>query len=372
MDAHFHAYCIKYELLDKFIYPIAKSQIIKTMNIFISLDDLLHSLHNPPMNAQFQVAGRDAGKQLVSNIINTIAHYRYWAIKHHIVVKVFAIHTSTIRSFKNNIHLPKYRQHFKDINKIEHTSCYFVNTAIQESLPILQIISKYTPGIYIIDSKYLEPSMIPLYISEELSNADWNLLISRDTYDLQYSYRQKWSMLSPNKDFVNIIDREGIWNYVNIRERVYKDVDGKKNLLYPFELYILSKAVVGDKYRSIPRLRKIGWKTLFNYLDQIIEENPGASVTTLKIKLIEKIQTHAKKVTNEVFNANLSCINIDLQKESMLEIDKTLIYSQIIDIPDYDNLQEMNRTRFMKFPLNLKFLCNQSVNTTTPFDNYPL
>lgn len=356
--------------MDKFIYPIARTNTIKSVNFFINLDDVFHSFHNPLVNNAFQVAGRDAGIQLVSNIINLIAHYRFWAVKHNLSVKVFAVFTSTLRSFKNNIYIPKYRQHFKDTNAIEYTSCYFVNNAIQEAIPILPIIAKYTPGIYIIDSKYLEPSMIPLYIADELSTADWNLLISRDTYDLQYSYRQKWSMLSPRKDFTAIIDREGIWNYIARRENVYKDGDlENRNLLYPFELFILAKAIVGDRFRSIPRLRKIGWKTLFKYLDQVIEENPGASIWTLKIKLIELVKGNGK-VSNETMNCNLSSINVDMQKDSMLEIDKTLINSQIIDIPDYDNLQEINRTKFMRFPLNLKFLCNTSYKPpTNPFDD---
>ena len=366
MDAYFHGYMVKYTLLDKFIYPIARTNHIKSINIFINLDDVLHSFHNPLVNAQFQIAGRDAGIQLVSNIINLIAHYRYWAIKHGLFVKIFATFTSTLRSFKNNIYIPKYRQHFKDTNSIEYTSCYFVNNAIQEATPILPIIAKYTPGIYIIDSKYLEPSMVPLYIADELIHADWNILVSRDTYDLQYSYRQKWSMLSPKKDFMSIIDREGIWNYIAQRENIYKDGELEaRNLLYPFDLFILAKAAVGDRFRSIPRLRKIGWKTLFKYLDKIMDENKDASTTTLKIKLIDRIR--GKKISNETLNCNLSSINIDIQKDSMLEIDKTLIYSQIIDIPDYDNLQELNRTRFMKFPLNLKFLCNTPYSIT-PFD----
>lgn len=360
---------VKYTTLDKFIYPITRVNYIKKINIFINLDDVFHSFHNPLVNSHFQMSGRDAGIQLISNVMNLIGHYRYWAVKHGFSVKVFAIYTTRLRSFKNNIYIPNYRKHFKDTNAIEYTACYFVNNAIQEASPIFPVFSKYIPEIYIVDSKYLEPSMIPLYIADEVSTADWNMLVSRDTYDLQYSYRQGWSMLSPHRDFMSIIDKEGIWNYIATRENVYKnDEVGVKKILYPFELFILAKAIVGDKFRSIPRLKKVGWKTLFKYLDQILEENPDASIRTLQIKLIEKIKENGK-VSNDMINSNLSSINIDLQKESMLEIDKTLIYSQIIDIPDYDNLQELNRTKFMKFPINLKFLCNRPFNAT-PFDDY--
>jgi hypothetical protein len=234
------------------------------------------------------------------------------------------------------------------------------------SLPLLPIISKYIPDIYVIDSKYLEPSMIPLFIAEEVSKMDWNLLVSRDSYDLQYSYRNKWSLMTPKGENSKVVNQHGIWNYVNFKEKVFKD---PVDLKYPYSLYILAKAAVGDKYRSIPRLRKIGWKTLFKFLDEVMEENPSASELTLKIKLIEKIKGKSN-LTNEAINDNLNSINIDLQKEAMMEIDKTLITSQIIDVPDYNNLQELNRTQFSQYPLNLQFLCNTTrINEPkSPFD----
>ena len=100
-----------------------------------------------------------------------------------------------------------------------------------------------------------------------------------------------------------------------------------------------------------------------------MEENPSASDVTLKVKLIEKIKGKSN-LTNETINANLNAINIDLQRDAMLEIDKTLITSQLIDVPDYDNLQELNRTQFLKYPLNIQFLCNTSSikKHTSPFD----
>ena len=151
-----------------------------------------------------------------------------------------------------------------------------------------------------------------------------------------------------------------------MKERVFKE---EVDLKYPYELYILAKAVVGDRYRSIPRLRRIGWKTLFKMLDQVMEENPGAGNTTLKLKLIEKVKGKSS-LTNEMINANLNAINIELQKDSMMKIDRTLVDDQIIDVPDYNNLQEMNRTKFMEYPINLQFLCNTKERTgpMTPFD----
>lgn len=366
MDSHFNGYKARYEIMNHFMLPICNSQIVSSMNIFINLDDLFHILHNPLINDEFQVCGKDAPKQLLSNIFNLIGHYRYWAIKNHYSCKVYAIYTTTIRSFKNNVYIPSYRDHFKIINATENTKCYFVNNAIQLTTPILSVISKYVPDVYIIDSKYLEPSMIPYYIATEIHQADWNLLVSRDPYDLQYAYRNRWSLLTPKGDNSNVINQYGIWNYVNQKEKVFKD---EIDLHYPYSLYVLAKAVVGDRYRSIPRLRRIGWKTLFKMLDQVMEENLSAGETTLKLKLIEKVKGRSS-LTNEMINANLNAINIELQTESMMQIDRSLINDQIIDVPDYNNLQEMNRTKLMDYPINLQFLCNtkEKKGPVTPFD----
>lgn len=366
LDSHFNGYKTKYDILNKYMLPICTSQIVNSLNIFINLDDLFHMMHNPLINNEFQICGRDAPKQLISNIFNLIAHYRYWAIKNHFTCKVYGIYTTTIRSFKNNIYIPQYRERFKQINAKENAGCYFVNNALELAMPMIPIISKYIPDIYLIDSKYLEPSVIPLFISEEVNPASWNIIVSRDPYDLQYAYRNKWSMITPKGDYSRVVNQEGIWDYVNFREKVFKD---DRPLNYPYDLFILAKASVGDKYRSIPKLRKIGWKTLFKYLDQVMDENPSTSVTTLKLKLIEKIKGRSK-LTNDQINDNLNVINIDLQKEAMLEIDKTVVMSQIIDVPDYENLQELNRVQFLKYPLNIQFLCNTSSISAhkSPFD----
>ena len=367
MDSHFNSYKVKYDMLNQFMVPINNSHIIQSMNVFINLDDLFHNMHNPLINSEFQVCGQDAPKQLISNVFNLLAHYRYYCIKNHWKCRVYGIYTSTIRSFKNNIYTVNYRDKFKKIYADENATYYFVNNAIKSAYSLMSIISKYIPDVYLIDSKYLEPSIVPMYISNNHNPNCWNMLISRDPYDLQYSYKSRWSMITPKGEYSRLINQTGIWDYVNFKERVYTDPNIK--LHYPYNLYILARAIVGDVYRSIPRLRKIGWKTLFKYMDQVMEENPDASEVTLKIKLIEKIKGKSS-LTNEDINSNLNSINVDLQVESMMALDKSLIDHQIIDVPDYDNLQELNRIHFLKYPLNIQFLCNTSLISESkgPFD----
>jgi hypothetical protein len=320
----------------------------------------------PLINNEFQICGTNAGKQLTSNIFNLLGHYRNWAIKNRIKVKVFGIYTTTLRSFKNAIYVENYRKKFKDNYDSQNATYYFINEAIKNSTPVLPIICNYVPDVYLIDSKYLEPCIVPYYISNEVFKMDWNLLISRDPYNLQYSYKDKWSLISPKGENSRFIKKTDLWNYLNVKERIYKD---PIDLKYNHELYIFAKSVVGDKYRSVPRLRKIGWLTLFKYLDEIIEKYKDSSYTTMQLQLLELLKGE-KKITDADINNNLSVISVENQIDTLNEIDKSGILSQIRDIPDYENLKYLNTTQFIKFPLNLQFLCNELVEykKKTPFD----
>jgi hypothetical protein len=366
VDIHFNSYKVRYELLNIFLRPIQTTHSIRSVNIFVDIDDLFHMLHMPLINNEFQVCGTNAGKQLASNIFNLLGHYRNWAIKNRLKVKVYGIYTTTLRSFKNSIYVTDYRKKFKDTNDPQNASYFFINEAIKMCAPLLPLISNYIPDVYLIDSKYLEPCIIPYFISQDIFKMDWNILISRDTYNLQYSYKDKWSLISPKGENSNLIRKTDLWNYLNIRERIYKD---PVDLKYNHNLYIFAKSIVGDKFRSVPRLRKIGWITIFKYLDEIIEKYGDSSYTTMQVQLLELLKGQ-KKITDEDINNNLSVISIENQIETLNEIDRSSILNQIKDIPDYENLKYLNTTQFMKFPINLQFLCNELVEykKKSPFD----
>lgn len=350
MDIHFNMYKVKYARLNQYFQTIKNSQPIHSINIFINLDDFFHSIHRPLTNNEFQMCGSNASKQLLSNLFNLLGHYYNWGIRHQQVpTRVFGVYTSTIRSFKNRIYLPDYRKRFRDNMDPMNTSYYFINEAIRDTMPLLTVTSNYIPNLYMIDSKYLEPSMIPFYLEEEVYPGDWNILISRDVYDVQYAYKDRWTLISPKGDNSYILNRGMIWNYVNNREKIFKE---ERSLQYNHELYVFVKAVIGDTYRAIPRLRKIGWKTIFKYLDEMQEKYGEHANRVLEEDFLIKM-LQAKSVDRNSFENNFAATDVALQKKVMMEIDRSCIDSQLLDIPDYDNVAELNRTKLYKFPMNL-------------------
>ena len=358
MDVHFNGYKCKYELLNSWIKPYTNSMKIKKVRIFINLDDFFHSLFKPMTNNEFEVYGKDAPKQFLSNVFNLLAHYRYWAIKQKYDVEVYGFYT-TGKTFKNSIFHGEYRE--KSQSYIYGEKYFYIHSAIQSSIDMIAMISSYIPKVYVVDTKYLEPSILPAYIEETRDSVDLNILISRDIYDLQYAYRDKWVYISPKGDNSSFIHKGNMWDYINYKEQIYSD---KRNLAYPPRMLVLARAIVGDKYRNIPRLRSIGWKTLFKYLDKVEEDMTDNSYIILEVKLRELLK--GKLITDSQLQANINCIDIEQQISIMTEIDKSILDRQITDIEDFENLKMLNKIHLSKYPLNLKFLCDtiqQPVNT---------
>lgn len=350
MDVHFNAYKCKYESMNQWIQPFVRSMNVKKIRIFVNLDDFFHSLFKPMTDNEFEVCGKDAGKQFLSNVFNLLAHYRYWAIKSKYDVEVYGFYSSS-KVYKNGIFHDKYRA--KASSYLHSDKYYYVKDAIKSSLDMISIIASYIPGVYIIDTQYLEPSILPAYITEMKKPVDLNILISRDIYDLQYAYRDRWVYISPKGDNSSFIHRGNMWDYINYKEKIYSD---GRELRYPPKMLILARAIVGDKYRDIPRLRSIGWKTLFKFLDQIqlrIEEN---NYILLEMELRELLK--GKLITDSALQKNINCIDIDQQIAILTEIDKAVIDKQLNDVEDFENLKMLNKMKLSRYPLNLKFLCD--------------
>ena len=258
------------------------------------------------------------------------------------------------------------RKHFCDLNHELNGEYYFVNQAIRESEKLFRIMSQYIDKVYIIDSRFLEPSVIPLWFSENVFRASWNIVVSRDLYDLQYSYMDTWSFIYPKGENTRMFDRSNMWEMIASVEKVKEYSTNYDPSLFP-----LTFSVVGDPYRNIPRIKRVGWKTLFSILKRVSKYAEDRTKTTLQILLCQELVS--KNTSMESITNNLNAIDIEAQYARIGDIEKADLQSQIIDVPDYENLLELNQMYFSKYPINLPFLTEQkefSNRAKNPFGIY--
>jgi hypothetical protein len=361
MDAYFNGYKARYDQINEYLGIVERSQYIKSMDIFINLDDVFHRLHRPTANEEVQIMGISAIKHCAVNIINLIAHYKWWATKHGIRARVFAIYTSSRDVFKNRAFVPEYRAHHADINRPDNQKFFFINDAISHGIPIAKNICDYVKDVFLIDSKYLEPSIIPLYLKQEgIACYDWNMLISKDEYDFQYAYRDNWFFVIPQGENSHFINRQTMWSFLVQKAKLQKQYN---SALYHHNLYPLGLAIVGNKLRSIPRLKSIGWGTIFKYLDTVteVDTNSPEVVSSRLLGLLD-----SKGVKPEIIQKNLAAVSVDTQVSTMGAIDKAMITDQIKYTEDHEVLGVLNAQYFEEYPINIPFLIS-SIGDPKPF-----
>ena len=271
---------MRYKILNEAFLPARASRGVKSVNIFINIDDFFHKLHRPYISQEFQLTGQNVYKEIVSNFINLIGHYKNWGVKENLSPSIFLYYT-TSRSFKNMVHLNSYRDHYLKITEITNQDFFQINSIVMQSIRLLPAIVKYIPHAYCIDTKYMEPSAIPLLLSE-IYEADWNLLVTRDEFEYQYLMYDNWSIISPRGMDSLFMNKSNLW------EVVAKNAKLEEPVYFDASVYLPLKAIIGDKYRGIPRLARIGWKTAIYWMSEVANRE-GENIIELQMSRLNEL-----------------------------------------------------------------------------------
>ncbi len=365
MDFYFHARQVKFDVLHKLIGPIIRTHQIQNVNVFINLDDILHKLHNPQIDKDLTVSKSNTIVRLTSDIINLAAHYREYMMREGWNTKVYLFYTSSTKGpFRNTVYRHSYRDHFININANTNQNYAHLNMAIPGVLNLTKSIVQYIEGVYLIDSSFIEPSVAPMILNS-LYPADFNFIVTRDEYDYQYVIYPGWAIIyaDSDEDKSVLITSYNLWNSIATKEKIDKE---KFSLNYQASLYPFALSIIGNKYRGIPKIRKCGWVTVLKVIDDLSKEPSGISSVSLREKAVDKLRGKSK-VTMEDINANLACTDIYMQftrfhVESNPSIQADFS-TQMIDIPDYENLLTVDRIYFKDYHLNIPFLTKQMPNS---------
>lgn len=357
MDVHFNAMKIKFDELNELTKPILSSSRLNSVNIFINLDDINFRFRNVRSNQEFQCCGAGAFKQYASNVFNLAAHYRQWAFRKGMSSKIYVYYTTAMGGFSSNVLVNGYRSRYVDDCNVNNSNCFYVNTTIDAAGPFMKQISEYIDGVYIIDTKSEEPSVLPYLISIERP-ADWNFVITKDRIELQYALYDRFSVLYPSTSYgARLINNSNLWNFISMKECISSPYVSN----FDPRLYFSILGVVGDGKRSVPKVKRIGWKSIFDYLDEIWEKNRDHSIYTMMDALEEKISSKGTDAYG-IFKNNLLALSMKSRYESISMANKEYILMQLIDMIDYESLNQMNRdpALFANWPINIAFLTEQS------------
>lgn len=362
MDIYFNAMKIKFADLNSITSNLIDNNNIHSANIFINLEDINSRFRTVKFNQEFQACGADAFKRYASNVFNLAAHYKQWASRLNISSKIYVYYTTAMGGFTSSVYNHSYRKDYIAKCDVRYSDSYYVNQTISQADNLLKTISKYIDGLYIIDSKGEEPSLIPYMISQH-NPADWNFIITKDMFEFQYVNHPKFSIIYPSTTHgPEIINAGNLWEFVG-RKTYTPNISANK---FDPRLFLSVMGIMGDKRRSIEKLKRIGWTSIFDYLEKIWEKDKDHSFFTMQEALTDKVKSLGQDAVDR-YCSNVLAMSMKSVYEITPEASKELIMLQIADVPDKESLELINRDPMIlgNYPINLGFLLNGHTQKTT-------
>ena len=334
---------------------------VKNVCIYINLESVYNSFRSVKtekrLNKMTEKEIKIVYRQVISNIINIAAHYRKYFSRHKIKTYIFYYYneiTDEYHDYNNTATCPGYREHFFD--SLHDMNRMSVNGIVEEMLPFLKIITEYIEGVYTIEVKHVESSIVPFYFFMENPNqTNMNIIISKDIYDLQYTNYNSLVISRAGSEPV-LITKRNVMKYLAWKF----DMKMEKPLHPKLLPFILS--CIGDKKRSIEKIPgRMGFKTVVRELWKLYDEGYiyDSDTDTMSIQnllhVLNKGEYKLVKVESLASDimSNFKAIDFEEQYRMISKHQKTLIQRQLVDKTDPGALQDINERYFEDFPIQV-------------------
>lgn len=197
-------------------------------------------------------------------------------------------------------------------------------------------------GVYLIEADSIESSLVPHIIKKDTPANEINMIVSTDRYDYQY-VNKDYYIIRPKKADSYMIDKNNLMHILKLEDKIVNNITVGSHF-YPFILSLL-----GDKYRNIEKIKRVGLASLLKIIHGAIEN----SIISKDVSNINILSGIMKEEFKGLLLQNFYCTDIDTQF-SMLNIkDLYSITSQLTDKFDNVTLKKINNEYFKQHPLFL-------------------
>lgn len=355
LDKIFNSHKVKYATMELLFQDVEVHKMISRVNVFINLESIFHLFHNTMM--ENMVHSMDKGEtaefyvSCISNAINLAAHYRRFFTKNRIKSNIILFMCGYDEESKQNnqMYVDTYREKFI-YNYTENPNYTLLNELFFSAFRSIKNVAEYIEDVHLVKSTRVESSLIPLVLlDQKVLDGQINIMVSRDTYDLQYTSKG-FLVLFPKGESSVLVTKDNLFRVLRNKYEFKGDRDLPSYLLS----FIL--AVTGDKKRNLGKLKGVSWKKvysdlckLFKKLDIDEDEYVGFEAVAGCIKTNPNDEDDKRQ---KLIN-NYLCIDLDRQLGMVSEPQAMEITSQLINRYEVDTLENLNSTKFALAPINV-------------------
>lgn len=324
------------------------------VNIFISMETIIKLLTSIQELERRLRLNKEFPTIIISDILNLAGHYKRFFVNNGFDTRIY-LYATSLES--DDFPQRKYNEDFRSYYLVKYNDnpkfAYFTDNFKSDILPQVKTYCDFIPGVYYLDSKNIDGSVVPYLIASEDPSRK-NVIISGELFETQYaqipgflsyviSINGGVHVTSSTSQFLQRLTRKG--------EDDIKDMIELYSSSHSIYTSLLS--VLEDRARCISGLNGVGPKTLERYLLQGLERNE-ITVNTKSPEIIGEV-FHDQYIKDDFVN-NFYCLSVPDMYQEMTNADKLKILNQRMDRYDLNSLQILNATTFYKHPIRLENL----------------
>lgn len=340
MDLYFNMFKIKYSKLDELLAYVEFDEGEEII-IYINIESILKKLTSTITDRENVMFGDRRNLILTSCVFNLIAHYRYYFHKRSVCSKIFVYGPESMdMKYLNREYNKDYRTHSALLNTDKTTS---IGNTYKDSIKMIKTMLTYVEGVNFITSGIIEPSVVPLVLTEYFRTENKkNFIVTDDKYDYQY-IKDYFTILKPRLEKSSIIDHGNIMDVLKEKTKCVNIPNPDINFL-PFIISIL-----GDKYRNIDKVKGFGISKIYNEINKGLKND----IITNEVNNINSLISLIPENYQNDFAINYMTTSIYEQYKKLSDVEIKYIINQIIDKHDGGYMKVINDEYFIEYPLNI-------------------
>ena len=351
----FNSMQITYPTLDQIITKMDFIEPNDTVNVFLNIESLIRNLSMVrDVERKIYMAGDDFSTLIASKIINYAAHYKSFFRRNNLRTYVYLYMTDFNSTMFNESEInPDYRCYYRTKYTKNPKFTQLSEAMEKKIIPMVSTILEFIEGVYFINTLNIEATVVPMVIGS-LNPTRKNIIISSDKVETQYSFKNNYRMIYLKRGAGSSVMTGSLLDFIaEITKRPKDTILNEGGSLYSNRgFYILLLSVLGDKYRTVEGISKVGYSTLSRMISKGIDENIITSSTT-NPELLSRIFDDS--VVKDVID-NYNILDLERRYEMLTKEQVNTITSMLIDKSDIRSLQKLNGTNFYKYNLNLEAL----------------
>lgn len=340
LELYFNMFKIKYSKLDELLRNITFEKGEEII-IYISLESILKKITSTITDRENIMIDSKRNLILTSCIFNLIAHYRYYFNKKSVCSRIYIYGPESVDvNYLNREYNKDYRTRMLLLNTEETTS---IGKTYSESIKMIKTILTYVEGVNFITSGIVEPSVVPLVLTNYLKTDNKkNFIVTDDKYDYQY-IKDYFIILKPRLEKSSIIDFDNAMDILKEKTKCNNIPNPDINFL-PFIISIL-----GDKYRNIDKIKGMGISKIYNEINKGLINN----IITNDINNLNSLSCLINENYHNDFMLNYITTSIYEQYKKLSDTEIKYITNQVIDKHDGGYIKAINDEYFIDNPLNI-------------------